>query len=181
MILKHENFVIEITDESDLDSAKFKKQYPADLGHKIEYQPSSKHGIRVIESGIEKCSAILLENGGATGISENSFLIKKDRIYICCSDKVYCLNITDLSANWRKQFDIATCFGIYEFEDDFVIHGELQISRIDKNGNEKWTFGAKDIFVNPDGKKEFKINGDRIELTDWDGTKYELNSDGIEM
>jgi len=189
MIVKYKNSVIEITNESDLDSAefgqRFKKQYPADLGIELEYQPSSKHGIRITENGIritengiEKCSALLLETGGATGISENSFLIKNDRIYICCSDQIYSLNLTDLSANWRNQYDIATCFGIYEFDEDFIVHGEIQVSRIDKNGKTKWNFSARDIFVNPDGKTEFRIVKNGIELIDWQGYKYELNADG---
>ena len=54
MTVKYKNSVIEITNESDLDSAefgqRFKKQYPADLGHKLEYQPFSKHGIRITEN-----------------------------------------------------------------------------------------------------------------------------------
>ena len=182
MIIKYKNSVIEITNESDLGSAefgqKYNKQYPADLGHKLEYQPSSKHGIRITENGIEKCSALLLESGGATGISENSFLIKNDQIYICCSDQIYSLNLTDLSANWRNQYDVATCFGIYEFDEDFIVHGEIQVSRIDKNGETKWNFSARDIFVNPDGKTEFKIIENRIELIDREGYKYELNADG---
>jgi outer membrane protein assembly factor BamB len=182
MIVKYKNFVIEITNESNLDSAEFgqifKKQYPADLGNKLEFEPSSKHGIRITQNGIEKCSALLLESGGATGISDNSFLIKNDRIYICCSDHIYCLNLADLSANWRNQYDITTCFGIYEFNEDFIVHGEIQVSRINENGETKWNFSARDIFVNPDGKKEFKIIKNRIELIDWDGYKYELNAEG---
>ena len=182
MKVKYQNSVIEITNESDLVSAefgqKFKKQYPADLGIELKYQPSSKHGIRITENGIEKCSALLLESGGATGISENSFLIKNDRIYICCSDQIYSLNLADLSANWRNQYDVATCFGIYEFEEDFIVQGEIQVSRIGENGENKWNFSTKDIFVNPDGKREFKIIEKRIELIDWKGYKYELNAEG---
>ena len=184
MIAKYQNLAIEITDESNSDSTKFgqkfKNQYPSDLGIELEFQPSSKHGIRITENGIEKCSAILMESGGATGIFEKSFLIKNDRIYICCSDQVYSLNITDLSVNWRNSYDWATCFGIYEFQNDFLIHGETLISRIDDKGNKIWSFGAKDVFVNPEGKEEFKIYGNRIELTDFEGNKYVLNADGIE-
>lgn len=182
MIVKYKNSVIEITNESGLDSVecgqKFKIQYPADLGYKLESKPSSKHGIQITENGMKKCSAVLLECGGETGISENSFLVKNDRIYICCSNQTYSLNLADLSANWRKQYDISTCFGIYEFGEDFIVHGEIQVSRIDKNGETKWNFSARDIFVNPDGEPEFKIIENRIELIDWVGYKYELNADG---
>jgi len=182
MIVKYKNSEIEMTNESDLDSSefgqRFKKQYPIVLGHKLEHQPSSKHGIRITENEIEKYSALLLEYGGATGISTNSFIIKNDRIYICCSNQIYSLNLMDLSVNWRKQYDVATCFGIYEFDEDFIVHGEIQVSRIDKNGETKWNFSARDIFVNPDGKTEFKIVKNRIELIDWEGYKYELNGEG---
>jgi len=182
MVVKYKNSEIEMTNESDLESSefgqRFKKQYPIVLGHKLEHQPSSKHGIRITENGIEKYSALLLEYGGATGISKNSFIIKNDRIYICCSNQIYSLNLMDLSVNWRKQYDVATCFGIYEFDEDFIVHGEIQVSRIDKNGETKWNFSARDIFVNPDGKTEFKIVKNRIELIDWEGYKYELNGEG---
>ena len=57
MKVKYKNSVIEITNESDLDSAefgqRFKKQYPAGLGIESEYKPSSKHGIRITENGIK--------------------------------------------------------------------------------------------------------------------------------
>ena len=182
MIVKYKNYEIEITNESDLNSAeisqRFMKQYPTDLGLELEYNPSSKHGIRITENGIEKSSAILLESGGATGIFENSFIVKNDRIYICCSQQIYSLNLTDLSANWRNQYDLATCFGIYEFDEDFIIHGELQVSRIDENGEIKWNFSAGDMFINPNGEKDFRIIKNKIELIDWEGYKYELNGEG---
>lgn len=182
MIVNFKNSVVEVTNESDLDllefGEKFQKKYPADLGIELEFEPSSKHGIRITEDGVEKCSALLLESGGATRISKNSFLIKNDLIYICCSCQIYSLNLADLTSNWRNQYDVATCFGIYEFDEDFIIHGEIQVSRINKNGEIKWSFSARDIFVNPDVKTEFKIVDNRIELIDWEGCKYVLNADG---
>lgn len=185
MEIRYNHLIIEIINEQSSNIAllakKYVRQYPEDLGHKFEFKPSSKHGVRVNENGVETVSALLLGTGGATDILANSFLIKNNQIYICCSDHVYCLNLPDLAVNWRFQFDIATCFGIYEFDDDFIIHGEFQISRIDKYGQIKWTFGGRDIFVNPDGKDEIKIVGNRIKLTDFQGNNYELTSEGIEI
>ncbi|MDG5491996.1 hypothetical protein [Psychroserpens sp. SPM9] len=182
MKVNYQNCTIEITNESDLDTAeisqKFNKQYPADLGFELEFKPSSKHGIRITENGIETYSALLSETAGATGIYEHSFLIKNDQIYICCSNHIYALNLVDLSVNWRLQCDMATCFGIYEFGEDFIVHGEIQVSRITKNGEIKWRFTARDLFINPDGKTEFKIVENRIELIDWEGYKYELSAEG---
>ena len=46
------------------------------------------------------------------------------------------------------------------------------------DGNIKWGFSAKDIFVTQDGSEAMKLFGDRIEVTDWDGDTYVLNEDG---
>ncbi len=179
---KYQNLEIEVINEDNFDlnsvdnKLNYGKIYPTDS--ELEFNPTTKHGIRISKNGIEKQSALILGFSGATGIYKNSYLIKNGILLICCSNEVYSLNLADLSLNWKSEFDIATCFGIYEFNEDFITHGELQVNRIDQNGNIKWTFGARDIFVNPDGKTEFKINGNKIELIDWQGYKYELNANG---
>jgi hypothetical protein len=143
-----------------------------------EYQPTSKHGIRVTKEGQSIGSAIICETGGATGIHDNSFLITADDLLICCCSTVYSFKLPLLTLNWKKELDPATCFAIYPFKDDFIIHGELEIKRINRAGNVKWDFSAKDIFVTQDGKEAVRLIGDRIEVTDWDGDKYILNVDG---
>ena len=143
--------------------------------------PTSKHGIRVIKDGEELASAIICEIGGTTTIHNNSVIVSNDSILICCSDKVYSLSIPNLELNWKKRFDLATCFGIHPFLSDFIIHGELQIIRIDKEGNEKWNFGARDIFVTPDGKESIELLTNKIKLRDWEGYEYLLNEDGQEV
>jgi len=182
LITKYKDLVIEIINEEDYDlnsidiNRIYGKIYPS--GSELEFKPTTKHGIKVSENGIERQSALILGFSGVTGTYENSYLIEGDNILICCSSEVYSLNINNLLLNWKNEFDFATCFGIYKFEGDFITHGELQINRIDKNGNTKWTFGARDIFVNPDGKTAFKIIKNKIELIDWQGYKYVLNADG---
>jgi hypothetical protein len=80
--------------------------------------------------------------------------------------------------NWKRKLDPATCFAIYPYKDDFVIHGELEIKRIDREGDVKWDFSGKDIFVTQDDKEAVKLIGNRIEVTDWDGDTYILTGDG---
>jgi hypothetical protein len=143
-----------------------------------EYQPTSKHGIRITKEGQSVSSAIICGTGGATGMLDNSFLITAGDVLICCSDTVFSFKLPELTLNWRRQLDAATCFAIYPFEDDFIVHGELEIKRIDGEGNVKWNFSAKDIFVTQDGKEAVKLIRDTIEVTDWDGHKYILNGEG---
>ncbi len=143
--------------------------------------PTSKHGFRVSKDGKELTSAIICETGAGTTIHENSVLVMSDSIIVCCSNKVYSLSIPGLQINWKKRFDPATCLAIYSFKEDFIIHGELQITRIDKKGNEKWNFGARDILVTPDEKKSIELMGDKIKLRDWAGREYVLNENGKEI
>ncbi len=187
MTVEYKAFSIEIIDDQSysIDSADNISHY-----HKIYFNgstnqdrnyASSKHGIRVRQGDIELSSAIVCEVGGATTLHDKSFIIVDKTLYICCSDNVYSLNIPDLSLGWSKRLDPATCFGIYAFDNDFVIHGELTITRIDKNGNIKWEFGARDIFVTQDNSESIIIKADKIELKDWEGFKYTLDKNGVEL
>jgi hypothetical protein len=145
------------------------------------YQSSSKHGIRIKKEDEELTSVLIFGHAGATNIHENSFIVSNNILLVCCSNKIYALNLPDLALIWCKTLDLITCFAIYAFDHDFLIHGELQITRIDTEGNEKWTFGAKDIFVTQDGSSACTIQEDMILLKVWDGHKYTLNKNGIEI
>jgi hypothetical protein len=74
--------------------------------------------------------------------------------------------------------DFATCFSIYKYEKDFIVHGEIDISRITINGDIKWQYSGADIFVNLNGELSFDIVGEEIRLIDFQGNRYTLNGDG---
>ena len=93
---------------------------------------TSKHGIVVKNNDIIIYSAILLGNGGPTGIHEKAFLIDNNSIIICCGNALFSLTLPELKLNWKKEIDDASAFGIYKMNSDYIIHGELEISRIDK-------------------------------------------------
>jgi hypothetical protein len=180
MIIKFKEYRVYIADEPGFrpgsadNPFKYERVYYDDG----KYQPTSKHGIKVTRDGRSITSAIICETGGATGIHDNAFMVSGDNLVICCSDTVYSLKLPELTINWKKEFDSATCYSVYPFKDDFIIHGELEIKRVDMNGNVKWNFSAGDIFATQDGTEAMKIVGDRIEITDWNGNKYTLNGDG---
>jgi hypothetical protein len=83
-----------------------------------------------------------------------------------------------LELKWATQSDPATCFGIYKLQDDYIVHGEIEISRLDKEGNIKWQFGGSDIFVTFDADDAFKLNADHIALTDFYRIKYKIDFNG---
>lgn len=143
-----------------------------------EEYPTSKHGIKIWkdEELIDNC--ILIGSGGATGIQSSSSLIDDNRLLICCCDTVFSLTVPDLVLNWQVQADQATCFQIFKLEDDYLVHGELETTRIDKEGLIKWKFGGADIFVSMEGEEEFILGKDHIVLTDFCKTKYKIDFNG---
>lgn len=79
---------------------------------------------------------------------------------------------------WKTKADQATCFEIFKHKDDYIVHGELEISRLDKNGNIVWQQGGRDIFTTLDGKDDFAITDEYILATDWANRKYKFDFDG---
>jgi hypothetical protein len=187
MTVKHKDYTIELVNDEyySLNSTDnityYNHIYIDDSENQGRYDRRSKHGIRIKKGDEELTSALIFGDAGATTIHKNSFIVFNNALLVCCSNKIYALNLPDLALNWCKTLDLITCFAIYALDQDFLIHGELQITRIDIEGNEKWTFGAKDIFVTQDGSDACTIQENMILLKDWQGNTYTLNKNGIEI
>jgi hypothetical protein len=142
----------------------------------------NKRGVIIRDnySGIEISSAILCENGGRTEISQDIYEIDNDKIWISVGDKMYCLNIPDLTINWFNRIDYGTTYSINNFGEDFIVHGDLGLIRIGKNGEIKWRFmGGRGIFIPGEGKLKFFDN--HIELIDGNNDKFIINEFGEEI
>jgi len=182
-MIKHhyKDLIIEVLDEptykfgSADNNFVYSKAY---FGDNAEQYPTSKHGIKIYSDDKIIDSCIIIGSGGATGIHQNSSLLDSDQLLLCCCDTVFSLTIPDLELKWKTQADQATCFQIFKHKDDYIIHGELQVTKLDKDGNKKWEFGGADIFVSIDNEEEFKIESDGILLTDFAKTKYKIDFDG---
>jgi hypothetical protein len=178
---RYKELTIEVLDEptykfgSADNNFNYSKTY---FGDNAEQYPTSKHGIKIYRDDQIIDSCIIIGSGGATGVHQNSSLVVNDRLVICCCDTVFSLTLPDLELKWKTQADQATCFQIFKQQDDFIVHGELQVTKLDKDGNKKWEFGGADIFVSIDNEEEFKIENDGILLTDFAKTKYKIDFDG---
>lgn len=187
MRVSYKDYTIDIIDDSNYtlnssdNTVSYNTEYFDGKTNMDRVYPTSKRGIRINHNGEELASAVICEIGGATTIHDKSVVVTNDSLLICYCDKVYSLSIPKLELKWKKRFDLATCFAIYSFKEDFIIHGELQVTRIDIDGHEKWNFGARDIFVTPDGQDSFRLINDKIKLRDWEGYEYLLNEDGQEI
>ncbi len=126
----------------------------------------------------EVASAILCDIGVFTGLSESSFIIEERVLYICAGNKLYYLNIPDLTLKWTGQVDYVTNFSVQKLEDDLLVHGELEITRITKLGEIKWRFGGQDIWINTNGFPVITLLYDRIKLVDFQSNFYAIGFDG---
>ena len=118
-------------------------------------------------------SALIGNTGGAGGVNKSTVIFEEERIVACCCDAVFCLSIPELSLLWETKCDLATCFQIFPYQNNYIVHGELEITRLDDNGKIVWQFSAKDIFS---GK--FEITSEYILATDWDNDEFKLDFDG---
>jgi hypothetical protein len=130
------------------------------------------HGIFVLRDGEIVNSACVYSSGGHTGIHPKCSIFEDNRLLICCGDSIFCVATPELDLSWVTKADGATCFGIFKCEAGYIVHGELEISRIDENGTIIWQFSGSDIFTTFEGKDDFILNGNVIEVADWNGVTF---------
>ncbi len=140
---------------------------------------STKIGIRIYENDEIIKSALISSCGGATNIHKNSQIIENDRIIVCCSDSVFCLSIPNLDLIWKTQADSCTCFEIFKFKESYIIHGEIEISRLNLNGEIMWQESGVDIFTTEEGINDFEITESYIKAIDWGNRIYKFDFNGM--
>ena len=182
--LQHNDLTIKVFDDSSFiqspDSlTKYEKVYQPEKDH--EYVPASQHAIVVYKNGVKLSSAILLAAAGATSVTENSIIIENNNLITRCCNIVFSLTLPDLQLNWMTEVDWATCFAIHKYHDDFITEGEMSITRINRNGKILWEYSGADIFVTLDGSSSFDMYDDYIALSDFNGSTYKIDYNGMEI
>lgn len=175
-ILRSNQYTIKFFDEKNSSgkSLSYSKSYLAES----EYQLTSIYGIQVFKNDQLVSDCLIGAEGGSTGIYSNSLLIKDDKILICCADSIFKLNIPTLNLDWKMQVDEITCFSIYPLEEDFLVHGELSLSRLNSDGEIIWQSGSSDIWVTLDIEENVIIQENKILATDFEYLTSEIDFDG---
>ena len=135
-------------------------------------------GIKLFEENDLVSSCLIGAEGGGTGINPNSTLISYGGLVICCANTIFKLAIPDLRLEWKTKADMATCFEIYYLDKDYLVHGEMEITRLDKNGQIVWQQGGRDIWTTAEGIDDFAVYDNYILATDWDYNRYKFDFDG---
>lgn len=153
--------------------------YDAVYGKDSEYRFTTVYEISVFLANDLLKRVLIRAKGGGTAIHKTSLVIEDNVIVICCSDTVFCLSLPDLIPLWNTKADPATCFEVFKYQSDYIVHGELEISRLNRNGEIIWQQSGADIFTTLNGtEKDFRVTADCILAVDWDGRKYKFDFDG---
>ena len=184
MNIKYKNYVIEIIDEIcySLNSADNIYNYDKVFIVGTETECPTKYGIKIktFDDEIIKDCLLVCKTGAGTSVCKETCVLDEETIFICISNVVVSLSLTDLDLNWFKEVDFATAFGIYKMNEDFIVHGELSITRINKDGKIIWQQSGSDIFVLPCDFPidNFYIKGNMIFVQSWDERKYCISYNG---
>lgn len=179
-VLVLEKQVIKFFDEADykLDSMDNIKTYKKTFISGDKSALTTQIGIEVFEDDDLKSSCIIGSEGGGTGITGNTTLISYGGLVICCSNTVFKLTIPELNLEWKTISDSATCYGIHYLDKDYVVHGELEITRLNKDGKIVWQKGGRDIWTTAEGIDDFAVHDEFILATDWDYNRYKFDFNG---
>lgn len=179
-ILILENHLIKLYDESDYSfgSSDNRTIYNNHYFNGEESNVTSLIGIEVLEEDVIVANCLIGASGGNTTIHPNSALISYGGLVVCCSNTVFKLTLPDLCLEWKTQSDLATCFGIHYLDEDYAVHGELAISRMNKNGQLVWQRSGRDIWITLEGIDDFEMYEDHILATDWQYNRYKWGFNG---
>ncbi len=106
-------------------------------------------------------------------ILENSIIISFDGILLSFDKGNFMLN-------WQKKsFTDIISFKLYE--NDLIIYDELEVARIDINGNDKWSFSGMDHFISYQGTENFIFCDEYIKMIDSNEVEYRISYDGEDI
>lgn len=163
-----------------VDSAENTNEYDFEYLEAENKYNSTFVGLKLYENEELKKNILIGSEGGNNGINENSKIIEENRILICCADKIFCLSFPELNFLWKTKADEMTCFEIFKKDNFYIVHGELEITKLDENGKILWQKGGADIFTTISGKNNFELNEKYIIATDWENRIYKFDYEGNE-
>jgi len=150
--------------------------------YQIEIREKEAHPPQVVVylyKAEEEIKSIVLTGGSVSSLWEKSALLDGDRLLITCGNEVFCLLLPSLELLWHTQVDMATCFQIVAYQEDYITHGEVEISRLNRQGEILWQFNGKDIFVSPSERTPaFNMTPQGIDLVDFNYEEYHIDYEG---
>ncbi|NRT71378.1 hypothetical protein [Clostridium beijerinckii] len=179
MLLKNEKFQVKITEDET-----FTLESTDNLPYDIFFNPENldrsniTKALRIrIKSKDRERDVILI--GSFYCYDTDCAVLEDNKLAVLMNNTVTVIDLEECKISKHEKFSEFGCyFSICKFQGDYIIHGELEIVKLDKDLNKEWDFSGADIFVTQDNNKPFQISGDKILLYDWNGAYYELDMNG---
>ncbi|MEA5016077.1 MAG: hypothetical protein VB099_16105 [Candidatus Limiplasma sp.] len=111
-------------------------------------------------------------------------LVDDERLIVLVDTEIFVVDIATgrLLLHKELKVDWQSLWSIYRFGGGYIIHGEIEIVKLNNCFDTEWTFCGGDIWVTLDpAQKAFEIRGDTLRLHDWNGRYYLLNTAGQEI
>lgn len=178
MRIEQNIYLIELTEESISNASSLKKRYLKQYINSTEFKPSTIIGLEIYQDHRLLNSTCIGAEGGATGISPSMYVLEEKQFVLCCGNSIFCLSIPEFQLLWKTQADMATCFQIFKYKNQYIVHGELEISKLDIDGEILWQFSGEDIFVNLDNENEIEMTETHIRITDFSNTVFTIDYNG---
>jgi len=115
-----------------------------------------------------------------TYISLEKYLILENSIIISFDGILLSFNKENFILNWQKK-DFTDIFSLKSYKNDLIIYDELEIARIDINGNYKWRFSGIDHFISYQGTENFIFCKEYIKMIDSNEVEYRISYDGEDI
>lgn len=107
-------------------------------------------------------------------------VVSDNCLFLMLNDTLCLFSLESLDITKKVELDVlGTMFEAHAYKDDFILYGEIEIFRVNKNLDVIWSFSARDIFVRYKGDEPaFEMKRDRICLIDFLDYYYEIDYDG---
>ena len=179
MILSNETYQIIIT--KDMDSP---LQFISERSYDHVYNPQGYteknfHAAFVItiQTGQDKTCIALI--GSIYASPDQCAVLDGSNLTVLMDEEIVQIDLQSMQIAKLQIVSDTTLFSIYPIDEGYIIHGEMEILRLDSNYMRIWDFWGSDIFVTQDRTHEaFKMENNQILLEDWNGVRYALDMDG---
>ena len=178
-----DGYKLTVKEETDFDlHSDYSKNYDAVF---IIEEPDLEDGWfhKIISIRVESESAIknVLIMASYHTIVDKCAALAGEQLFMLLNDVMILFDPADLKITKQKELGLimGTMIAVYSYKDDFIVHYEMDIMRIDRELNVKWDFGGSDIFVRwQSNDPAFVMKEDRICLYDFNEHYYEIDYDG---
>ena len=143
-----------------------------------DYKNDDLYNILHIRINISNSSENLFLYCDFCSVFEYCTVLNEEKLYTIEFNTLYEIDIFSKQIRYIDLDDLSGAMGLYKINDGLIVHGEMEIVKLDFELNEIWHFLGADIFASITDQPAITIYDDRIELLDFENNHYVISHDG---